>query len=199
MSVPGKRRGAFVQAAFEVLAEADGRLPRREVERRVRARFELNEFENSGVPGKDLTQFELALYRALNPASSVGWLKRNAGEWILTEDGREALANHPRTPEVFEASKARRRSLREGGGDSAGVDVSVYTAPEIDYTDKELTMFTRESATVNQLVSAIDQGTVGPRVAGVVVRAGLQRVPQPASPQDVGVDPNCLREPLTTR
>lgn len=160
MTVSAKRRGAFVQAAFEILIQAGGRLPRKEIERRVQASFELDEFERSPVPGRNRTQFEVALYRAMNPSSFVGWIKRNHGEWILTEKGSDALTAHPRAPELFEASKRLRRAMRQGAT-AEPEESRLYEGVEMDYSGKDTTLFTREFASVQQLVAAVEQGTLG--------------------------------------
>jgi len=87
------RQGEMIQAIFKVLAGNLEGLPAREVIGRVEKVLPPTDFEKSEYPNNPGTRrFDKILRFSTIPAVKAGWLVKNKGTWLATDEGRMAIA-----------------------------------------------------------------------------------------------------------
>jgi restriction system protein len=81
---------------MQVLADLPEGLPAKEVIRRVEQAVRPTEFEMSEYPNNPgVRRFEKVVrFSTIGPVKA-GWLVKNKGQWILTDEGRQALVSFP--------------------------------------------------------------------------------------------------------
>lgn len=86
-----RRQGEYIQKIFEVLIEHPDGLPAKVVLEKLSQRMNLTDFEKSSFPRQpSIRRFEkLVRFTTISPVKS-GWLIKNKGQWILTEEGKKA-------------------------------------------------------------------------------------------------------------
>jgi restriction system protein len=97
-----RRRGELVRAVFKVLLDHPDGWPAKEVLEQVQQEVPMTDFEKSDFakhPG--VRRFEHHVRFATIKAVKAGWLIKKKGEWILTDEGREAYRRYTE-PEAFE-------------------------------------------------------------------------------------------------
>jgi len=87
-----KRIGELIQAVFRVLADHPDGLPAREVLATVESALPLTDFERSSYPNRpQMRRFETVVRFATIAPVKAGWLVKDKGQWLLTNDGLRAL------------------------------------------------------------------------------------------------------------
>lgn len=87
-----KRIGELIQAVFRVLADHPDGLPAREVLATVESALPLTDFERSSYPNRpQMRRFEKVVRFATIAPVKAGWLVKDKGQWLLTNDGLRAL------------------------------------------------------------------------------------------------------------
>jgi len=82
----------MIQAIFQALSDKPDGLPAREVIQRVEAILPPTAFESSDYPESPGTRrFDKILRFNTIPAVKAGWLIKNKGTWLVTDDGRAAM------------------------------------------------------------------------------------------------------------
>lgn len=156
------RRALLLQALLRELSKAaEGTMPFRTLADRLASRHVHAEEERT-LDERGWTPFDVALYRASNTGARAGWLHRRGGRWNITEQGRRALEEFP---EAITLREAARKVLLGGeaideDGDG-NLDQLPYLGEVRDWSREPPSVFRQGHATVGQLVSQIDHGTLG--------------------------------------
>lgn len=101
-----KRIGELVRKVFEILLGYPEGVPAKELLSKVQDALTLSDFEKSEYPNRPgVRRFEKIVRFATIAPVKAGWLVKNKGRWILTDDGKNAFKKYP-DPEEF-TKKAR--------------------------------------------------------------------------------------------
>lgn len=133
------RTGELLRKVFEILLPHPEGLPAKTVLEKVEQSVELSDFEESTYPGRPgVRRFEKIIrFSTISPVKA-GWLVKNKGQWLLTDEGRRAFEEFT-DPEAFsrEAKRLYRQWRRdqpevdEGGeGESLGATTTLEEAEE---------------------------------------------------------------------
>jgi restriction system protein len=96
-----KRVGELVRGVFQILLEEPEGLPAKEVIRRLERLVPPTEFEASTYPRRpNARRYDKIVRFATIAVVKAGWLIKNKGLWILTDEGRLAFEKF-RDPEQF--------------------------------------------------------------------------------------------------
>jgi len=90
-----RRTGEIVRSIFEVLMKHPEGLAAREVLEAVEKKLPLTEFEKGCYPNRpDVRRFEkIARFSTISPVKA-GWIEKQKGHWIITEEGRAAFKQY---------------------------------------------------------------------------------------------------------
>jgi restriction system protein len=94
-----RRTGEFLRTLFQILSEHPEGLPAGEAIAKVQSLVKLTEFEK-GRDESGVVRFDKRLRFATVDAGKAGWLMKQKGQWTVTHQGQEALAEFP-DPEAF--------------------------------------------------------------------------------------------------
>ncbi|MGQ0467693.1 MAG: AAA family ATPase [Sporichthyaceae bacterium] len=106
------RRGLLLRGVGELLAEAGGPVPRKEVMRRVTQRVALTDYERASTKSGKPRYEHFVSWFSMNLEAS-GWMTKTSTGWQLTPAGHQALVDYP--GDHFEAESARRWTVWEEG------------------------------------------------------------------------------------
>jgi restriction system protein len=95
-----QRIGEFLRIVFVRLWNERAGLPVGEILTHVSQTVPLTEYEKEFLPSTHSPRFERTIRLATNPFEKAGWLIKNKGRWILTDDGKRACTGFP-TAEAF--------------------------------------------------------------------------------------------------
>ena len=86
-----KRTGEILQTVFEILKQHPDGLQARRVIQEVERRLPPTQFEQSDYPNApSVRRFDKIIRFATIAPVKAGWLVKSKGQWILTEEGRQA-------------------------------------------------------------------------------------------------------------
>ena len=101
-----RRQGEMVQTLFRILSDEPEGLQAKDAIARVESAMELTPFEQSTFPkNPDIVRFPKLLRFATINAVKAGWLRKTAGIWTLTDEGRTALGAFPDPEALFVESR----------------------------------------------------------------------------------------------
>src|SRR5215471_4823836 len=110
-----RRRGELLQGVLRALVEHPEGLPAAEVLRKVEHSVGPTDFEKSEYPKQPgVRRFEKIARFSTIGAVKAGWLVKNKGQWILTDEGRNALESFPDPENLFRESDRIYRIWRKG-------------------------------------------------------------------------------------
>jgi len=110
-----QRQGEMIQAIFKILADKPEGLPAREVIQQVSTILPPTAFESADYPENPGTRrFDKILRFNTIPAVKAGWLVKNKGTWLVTEDGRAVLDKFPDPADLMRESVRLYRIWRKG-------------------------------------------------------------------------------------
>ena len=99
--ITGKRLGELVRTVFTILLQHPEGMRAKDLLAKVEESTTLSPFEKSDYPNRPgVRRFEKIVRFATIPPVKAGWLVKNKGRWILTEDGQKALETY-KDPELF--------------------------------------------------------------------------------------------------
>ena len=98
-----RRHGEMLREVLRVLDSEDEGLPAREVLARVEERLELTPHELGHYPGGQ-RRFEKIVRFSTISSVKAGWLVKSKGHWTVTEDGKNALAEHTNPEDLIRAA-----------------------------------------------------------------------------------------------
>jgi restriction system protein len=97
--VTRKRTGEFVRKLFEIMIPHPDGVPGREALETLRSKFQLTEYEQ-GSYGSGGLRFDWIVRFATIDCVKAGWLLKQKGRWLITEEGKKAYASFTE-PEAF--------------------------------------------------------------------------------------------------
>lgn len=191
-----QRRGELLRAVFDVLADHPEGVQARDALAGVETGLGLTEFEAANYPGSDVRRFEKTVrFQTIN-AVKAGWMVKEAGVWLPTDEGLAAYRRFT-DPEQFmdEAEKLYR----------AWADARPSPAPEAeidgDLADASVTLEKAEEASweeVREFLHEMDPYDFQRLVAGLL-RGMDYQVTWVAPPgKDRGIDIFALSDPIGT-
>jgi len=80
-----------IYTAFEILKEAGGELPGKDVIERIPQRLELSEWETTRYEKSGYIRWQSILHFYTIDCSKAGYLRKQKGIWYLTEEGEKAM------------------------------------------------------------------------------------------------------------
>lgn len=193
-----KRSGELVRIVFSILAQHPDGMRAKDLIAAVEAKTTLSEYEKSEYPSRPgLQRFGKILRFATIAPVKAGWLVKNKGRWILTEEGKKALEAY-KDPEIFTQKAAElyhqwRRAQPKVGDDieeDATVEESRATfeeAEELAWSEIENYLRNMNPFDFQKLVAALLRA-MGYHVSWV----------SPPGP-DKGVDIVAYTDPLGTK
>jgi restriction system protein len=104
--VTTRRQGEMVQTLFRILSDEPEGLQAKDAIARVESALEPTPFELSTFPrNPDIVRFPKLLRFATINAVKAGWLRKTAGIWTLTDEGRAALDAFPDPEALYVESR----------------------------------------------------------------------------------------------
>jgi|DewCreStandDraft_5_1066085.scaffolds.fasta_scaffold02087_14 hypothetical protein len=165
--VTARRGGELVRGVFRVLAQFPDGLPAKDVLTRLRSVVPPTPFEDSDYPARPgVRRYEKIVRFSTIKAVKAGWLVKEKGRWLLTDEGRKALDAY-QDPEEFERQvdklyKRWEASLPEEAeeepkeGPAAGV--TFEEAEEMAWREVEEYLLDLDPYDFQNLVKALLQG-----------------------------------------
>jgi restriction system protein len=95
-----QRIAEFLRVIFVRLWQERAGLPVGEILMYIPEAISLTEHEISNFPSTHTARYERAIRLATAPYVKAGWLEKNKGRWLLTEEGKQACKSFP-TAEAF--------------------------------------------------------------------------------------------------
>lgn len=194
--VTARRRGELVRGVFRVLAQFPDGLPAKDVLTRLRSVVPPTPFEDSDYPARPgVRRYEKIVRFSTIKAVKAGWLIKEKGRWLLTDEGRKALEAY-QDPEEFErqVDKLYKRweasvpeEAEEEPKEAPEAGVALEEAEEMAWREVEEYLLELDPYDFQNLVKALLQG-MGYHVAWIA----------PPGP-DGGTDLIAYSDPLGTR
>jgi restriction system protein len=196
--ITGRRRGELLQAVLRALVDHPEGLPATEVLRRVEQSAGSTDFEKSEYPNRPgVRRFEKIVRFSTIGAVKGGWLVKNKGQWILTDEGRNALAAFPAPELLYRESGRLYRIWRKGQPDAEDTvveEVEEAESPSAAITLEEAEETAREA--IHTYLAAMAPYDFQNLVAALL-RAMNYHVAWVAPPgPDKGVDIVAYNDPL---
>lgn len=194
--VTARRRGELVRGVFRVLAQFPDGLPAKDVLTRLRSVVPPTPFEDSDYPARPgVRRYEKIVRFSTIKAVKAGWLIKEKGRWLLTDEGRKALEAY-QDPEEFErqVDKLYKRweasvpeEAEEEPKEAPEAGVALEEAEEMAWREVEEYLLELDPYDFQNLVKALLQG-MGYHVAWIA----------PPGP-DGGTDLIAYSDPLGTQ
>lgn len=199
--INNKRNGEIVRAAFSVLLNHPEGLPARDVLKQTEKQLTLTEFEKSDYPNRPgVRRFEKITRFATIAPVKAGWLVKGRGRWVLTDDGKNALARF-KDPEEFyrqavdlyykwvsaQPGSPVTEESEEENTTSVGATATLEEAEELAWNEIQNYLKTMNPYDLQAMVAAL-LGAMGYHVAWV----------SPPGP-DKGIDILAYTDPLGTQ
>src|SRR5579859_7746574 len=128
--VTTRRQGEMVQTLFRILSDEPEGLQAKDAIAHVESAMELTPFELSTFPkNPDIVRFPKLLRFATINAVKAGWLRKTAGIWTLTDEGRAAVEAFPDPEALYVESRRLYRDWKASqpepsADDAAGAESS---------------------------------------------------------------------------
>lgn len=116
-----RRQGELVRGVFAVLVTEPEGLAAADVLRRVEERVPATPFEDSTYPNSpNVRRYgKIVRFSTIGPGKA-GWVVKNRGVWLLTEEGRAAYAAFPDPEQLMRESDRLYRVWKKGRTDLGG-------------------------------------------------------------------------------
>jgi restriction system protein len=163
-----KRSGELVRKVFEILIEHPDGMRAKDVLKALENAVSLTPYEQSEYPNRPgVRRFEKVVRFATIGPVKAGWLAKNKGKWILTDDGKSAFKQYP-DPEQF-MKRARElyyiwKSAQPEGDEmlegevSESVHTTLEEAEELAWTEIEKYLQNIQPFDLQALVAALLKG-----------------------------------------
>ena len=160
-----KRSGELVRRVFSILMDHPEGMHAKDVLQALENSVTLTDFENSEYPNRPgVRRFEKIVRFATIGPVKAGWLVKNKGKWILTDEGRAALKGYPdpeefmrRVGQLYRKWKAAQPGLDEAP-DEAVAETAATTleeAEELAWTEIEKYLRNIQPYELQALVAAL--------------------------------------------
>jgi restriction system protein len=196
--VTWQRDGELLHALFEVLREHSEGLPASEAIKRVEARVTLTPHE-AGFYDNGVRRFDKIIRFGTIASVKAGWLIKDSGRWILTEEGWKAHKQYPDSLGLIRRSIELYNIWKKGQPDqpsqdepnveqgAAGAAITLETAEDWARTEIEKHLKSMEPYEFQRLVGGL-LSAMGYHVAWIAPPG-----------KDDGVDLIAYSDPLGTR
>jgi restriction system protein len=122
--VTARRQGEMVQTLFRILSDEPEGVQAKDAIARVESEMELTPFEQSTFPNNpDIVRFPKLVRFATINAVKAGWLRKTAGIWTLTDEGRAALEAFPDPEALYLESRRLYRDWKASQPEPSSDDV----------------------------------------------------------------------------
>jgi restriction system protein len=129
--VTRKRTGEILQTVFEVLEEHPDGLQARRVIQEAERRLPHTPFEQSDYPSTPgIRRFDKIIRFATIAPVKAGWLVKTKGQWILTDEGREASKRFRDPVELRREVSRLYQVWRRNQPDESSASLEGASAPE---------------------------------------------------------------------
>lgn len=160
-----KRSGELVRRVFSILMDHPEGMHAKDVLQALENSVTLTDFENSEYPNRPgVRRFEKIVRFATIGPVKAGWLVKNKGKWILTDEGEAALKGYPdpeefmrRVGQLYRKWKAAQPDLDEAP-DEAVAETAATTleeAEELAWTEIEKYLRNIQPYELQALVAAL--------------------------------------------
>lgn len=107
-NITPKRNGEFLKIVFALLSENPDGLQPKTVLAEIARRIELTDFEQGSYPSDPANRprFEKIVRFATIPTVKAGWLIKEKGRWLLTQEGMRAFAGFSEPEEFYRSAVA---------------------------------------------------------------------------------------------
>lgn len=190
-----RRRGELLRSVFEVLEENPEGIKARDVFPEVEKRLGMTDFEAANYPGSDIRRFEKSIRFVTIAPVKAGWMVKEAGVWIPTEEGLVAYRAHPdpeeflvKADELYSAWKKARPPAEdeEIEAEISATSITLERAEESSWEEVREILHEMDPYEFQQLVAGLLRG-MGYYVNWVAPRG-----------KDRGIDLVALSDPLGT-
>lgn len=124
-----KRVGEIVRAVFGILLQHSEGLRAKDVLARLEQSLTLSEFEKSDYPKHPgIRRFEKTARFATIAPVKAGWMIKNKGRWILTEEGKAAFQKFHDPEELAKKASELYRQWKAGQPEEAGEEEETVAA-----------------------------------------------------------------------
>ena len=135
-----QRKGELVRGVFQILDSQPDGLPAKEVLRKIEERVPPSPFEESHYPNRPgVRRYERIIRFSTIPAVKAGWLIKDKGQWMLTDEGRRAFQKFSDSEEFMRESirlyrEWARQQPRVGDeeGEEEGIETATTTLEEAE-------------------------------------------------------------------
>lgn len=189
-----KRRGEVLRALFEVMVIHPDGIQAKDAISATADRLELTEHESGFYPGGARRFDKLLRFQTIN-AVRAGWMIKDKGTWTLTDDGRDALAEHQEPEKFMLAAELGYRAWAKGRPEKPAAE------REVGDEQVSLTVEEAEEHAFGEVVQHL--ATMGPYdlqelVAGLLRGMGYHVAWVAPPGKDRGLDILAFRDPLGT-
>ena len=195
-----KRRGELLRGVFDVLADHPEGIRARDALAEVESRLGMTDFEAANYPGTDVRRFEKSVRFVTINAVKAGWMAKEAGVWLPTEEGLGAHRAYS-DPEQFltEAQKLYRewaeaqppkteeQDAKDAEEEISETSVTLERAEEASWEEVREVLHRMDPYDFQQLVAGLLRG-MGYHVDWIAPRG-----------KDRGVDIVALSDPLGSK
>ncbi len=124
--VTTRRQGEMLQTLFRILSDEPEGLQAKDAIAGVQSAMELTPFELATFPNNpDVVRFPKLLRFATINAVKAGWLRKTAGIWTITDEGRAALEAFPDPEALYAESRRLYRDWKASQPEPSPDDVAV--------------------------------------------------------------------------
>ena len=97
-----RRIGEFLRVIFIRLWKERAGLPVGDILMYIPEAIPLTEYEISNFPSTRTPRYERAIRLATTPYVKAGWIEKNRGRWLLTDEGKQACKSFPTVEEFYQ-------------------------------------------------------------------------------------------------
>jgi len=102
VEIAPQRVGEFLRIVFVRLWQERAGLPAGEILAHIPQATQLTDFEKDYLPSTHIPRYERAVRLATIPFAKAGWLAKNRGRWILTDEGKRACQGFPNAEAFYQ-------------------------------------------------------------------------------------------------
>ncbi len=155
-----RRMGEFLRKLFEILMEYPEGIRAKDALAKLEKKVKLTDFEKSNFSSGE-RRFERIVRFGTIDCVKAGWMIKNKGIWIITEEGKEAYQRY-QDPEEF-CRQAKRlyyqwKKSRKISSSKNGVTITFEEAEELAWAEIESYLKTIPPYELQKLVAALLKG-----------------------------------------
>jgi restriction system protein len=194
-----RRQGEMLQGILAILRDVPDGVPAQEALSRLEKRLSLSPYEQGTYKSGGRRFEKIARFSTLG-AVKAGWMLKQKGQWILTDEGRVALTAFPDPEALFRRSDALYKTWRQSQPD----DQADYQDGDVEEAGDAATVKLEEAiesawGEVEQFIRAMNPYDFQDLVGALLRALGYFVVWTAPAGKDGGVDIVAAPDPLGTR